>query len=457
MKHQVLENLKALNKFELLRQKEIELLALIYNDLNNLIEILGAIEITLISSYNREVFKALFDLRSNETDQTEIFHILNRFFSGKEIAVILETALYVTNPGKRIKEFYDIVDSIKIDRILKEFFDNSQSNLKGLDLLHDLREKVDVELNKYKRFEPTKTFNECFPKIVERLEESTIKGATIKTDSFPSFNQITGGLSPGNLVGIAGAYKMGKTTFGINLILDLAKKVPSAIFSLEMSKEEIEDKILSHKLGIMSRHLRNIDELTECERKKIADYYKIANNTPDNLVLLDRMMTIKEIEREIINLKREHNIQAVMIDYIGLIKTSGYYETRERELTDYSRLLKTIAKEQKIIIILLAQLNRQGTKEALSVNLAESLGLARDCDFLFTVSIPFKMRITKIMINDTTEYIPTENDFLIKLTDTRHTENAFPFILRIDNANRLNELDVLHNNKSQNTDYHFVI
>ena len=111
-----------------------------------------------------------------------------------------------------------------------------------------------MELEKYTRFEKPISFNDSLENIILRLQNRTVKGDSLKTKGFPSFNTATGGLQEGNMVGIAGAFKNGKTTFGLNILLDYAdQNIPSAILSLEMTKAEIEDKILAYKPEYLMR------------------------------------------------------------------------------------------------------------------------------------------------------------------------------------------------------------
>lgn len=431
-----------LNKSELLNEKCKQLIAEIIYNPNSLIELKNTIPIELFPKPFQAVFDEFYQLCN--FDHIAAYHIIQK--NGFSLIDFSDYNL-PQNISLRIKEFYDIIDSINTEKILREALGEAKDSIKGLDLLSETSEKLKAELKKYSRFEKPKNFAEKVKECLEEIEEE-IKGSKslIKTERFPSFNNFTGGLSECNLICIAGAFKNGKTSFALNLMMDfIFQGLPSAIFSLEMTEKEVTEKILSMELNIPYELLRNPKKLSDSQR---ADLMRVTKKFSDKkLFILDNLLSFNEIEATIKKLKEAEGLKVVMIDYIGLIKSDfGKYksiESREREISLLSNRLKLIAKETQTIIIALSQLNRSGFKEASSINLAESIGLARDSDFLFTIFNPFICGLEQIKIGFN-EVSVKENYFVVKLDSSRHSQSGRSFILEMNECGKMFELDFNH-------------
>jgi replicative DNA helicase len=427
-------------------EKEKELLALVVADPQNLDEMFGKISLDMFTDEHQAIFDALFKLELlNSYDA--VWQLKKMNYTGVSEILKLSTSLPPDITG-RIKEFFDICDSIKADQFLTDALEESQNSLLGLDTLVGLKKNVDSELDKYSRFQKPLSFNDSLEGIIQRVENRTKQSDSIKTVSFPSFNTATGGLNEGNLVGIAGAFKNGKTTFGLNLVLDIANQnIPTAIFSLEMTKAEIEEKILSYKTGIPCEKIRNPQRLSDDEKLTIAHFYGSKRNFNERLFVFDKSFTISEIESRVKELKRQENLKIVLIDYLGLIKSSAKNsESREREISQLSNSLKILAKETDTIVFVLSQLNRSGIKEASSVNLAESIALARESDFLFTIYKPTLSGLEGIMKKDKEKITFNENHFLVKLDSSRHTTGGKEFLLSLSECGMMKETQTQYDN-----------
>jgi len=379
-----------MDKTKLKIDKEKELLTLILYGPEHANLIFETIAIDMISKENRGIFEAIKELKP--IDEDNILWELNKHSLYEIINLKVSTDI-----GLHIKQFFEIYDSIRVDNLLRESLKESENCFSNPDVVMNLKNKLEIELEKYTRFERALTFNESLYSIIERIENRVHKSDSITTKNFFSFNTATGGLREGNLIGIAGAFKNGKTTFGMNLILDIAgQNIPSAIFSLEMSKSEIEEKILSYKAGITYEKIRNPQRLSDDEKLTI-NKFLTKNKSAEKLFLFDRKFTLSEIETTVKGLCNREKVKVILIDYLGLIKTTAKnIENREREISHLSNSLKILAKETETVIFVLSQLNRSGIKEASSINLAESIALARESDFLFTIYKPDVEKYKKI-------------------------------------------------------------
>lgn len=436
-----------MNKLRLKIDKEKELLALLFVNPDLRTDIFEKIPLDMISEIHYELFKAISEPK--EIDQAGVLWLLKKY-DYPNVKEVLELSTSITpNYSLRITEFYDLYDSIKADIFLSDSFEKSKNTILGLDVLSELKENIDRELSKYSRFDFVSTFDKSLDEVIERIELRIKNDRAIKTISYPSFNTATGGLNGGNLVGIAGAYKNGKTTFAMNIILDLINQgISSAIFSLEMSKSEVEDKVLACKVGISYEKIRNPNRLTNDEIRTLLKFKKDYSKTNEKLFIHDRVLSITEIENVIRKLKSKFGLQVVMLDYIGLVKSISRFrntETREREISMISNSLKLLAKETDTIIFVLSQLNRNGIKEASSFNLAESLALARDCDFLFTIFKPENSGCDRINIEGK-EIMISENDFVVKLDSSRHSVSGKQFLLKLEESGRMKETETRYDN-----------
>jgi replicative DNA helicase len=435
-------------KLELKTEKEIQLLGYLISSPGLATELFSKVPVELISKDFQIVFEEIKEQRN--LDKISFLHILKKNNFPK-LAEVLSIGSQYTGEGfleKRIMEFYEITDSIKTENIFKDLLEMSKDSLTGLSLLTDSKELIEKELEKYNRFDKEITFSESIDAIIERMEKRNTKDDSIKTRNFPAFNKATTGLNEGNLIGIAGAFKNGKTTFALNIALDLASQnIPTAVFSLEMSLSEIQDKILAHKIEIKYEALRDPKQLSEIERANLNKALNKLKSKSERLFLFDRLFSLAEIESKIKYLAKWESVKVIMIDYIGLIKSVSKFknvENRERELSQISQSLKIIAKENNVIIFILAQLNRTGIKDATSGNLAESLGLARDSDFLWTIRKLADENLgnyQKIKLNGKELATTlTENDFVVKLDSSRHTKGGNSFVVRLEESGKFNEL-----------------
>jgi hypothetical protein len=157
------------------------------------------------------------------------------------------------------------------------------------------------------------------------------------------------------------------------------------------------------------------------------------------LSIHDRIINDIELKSIIMKWKEKFNTRIIVLDYVGLLESSRKFENREKEMSSLSRELKKIAKETETLIIALAQLNREGLSNPDISKLAESIGLARDSDFLFTVYKPVNLGLKG---NATSEgvYNYSENNYVLKLDSSRHTSAGDNILLEMNNAGVLSEI-----------------
>ena len=197
------------------------------------------------------------------------------------------------------------------------------------------------------------------------------------------------GLHPSQLLIVAARPAMGKTAFVLNIAQHVAfrQNVPVAIFSLEMSKEQLVTRLMSMEAMIDSQLIRT-GELEDQDWEKLMESAAVIGHSP--LIIDDTPgLTIAEIRSKCRRYKQAQGVGLVIIDYLQLMAGNGKSESRQQELSEISRSLKALAREIDAPIIALSQLNRAvdsrtDHKPVLS-DLRESGSIEQDADVIMFI------------------------------------------------------------------------
>ncbi|MEA4815548.1 MAG: replicative DNA helicase [Lachnospiraceae bacterium] len=195
---------------------------------------------------------------------------------------------------------------------------------------------------------------------IERIEEiyNNKKKITGIETGFPDFDNMTAGLQKSDLVLVAARPSMGKTAFTLNIAQNAAVKgkIPTAIFSLEMSKEQLATRLLSSEAMVDSQRIRTGD-LNDEDWSKLIEAMGILAEAP--LYIDDTPgITPMEIRSKCRKLKMEKGLGLIVVDYIQLMSSNGKNDSRQQEISEISRSLKAIAREMDAPVIALSQLSR---------------------------------------------------------------------------------------------------
>ncbi len=215
------------------------------------------------------------------------------------------------------------------------------------------------------------------PKQIERSRIMT---------GFKNLDQKLQWLRGGDLVILAARPSMGKTSMALNIAQQMAKKKNVAIFSLEMSKEQLTDRMVCAAMGIDSWKLQK-GELTDDEFARIGD--ALSELSTSHIFIDDSAsMNLLEIKSKCRRLKMESWLDVIMIDYLQLIQGSNPMN-RVQEISDISRWLKALARELSVPIIALSQLSRavesRASKEPILSDLRESGSIEQDADIVLMI------------------------------------------------------------------------
>jgi replicative DNA helicase len=205
-----------------------------------------------------------------------------------------------------------------------------------------------------------RTVKSILPDVVNRIDELYHSDGTMTgiSTGFKKLDEMTSGLQPGDLIIIAGRPSMGKTTLAVNIAENaaLGSKKSAAIFSMEMSAESLTLRMISSLGRINQSNLRS-GRLEEQDWPRI-DSAMTQLGSANIFIDETPALTPTEIRARARRLKRERGLDLIVVDYLQLMQVAGTKENRATEISEISRSLKALAKELKVPVIALSQLNR---------------------------------------------------------------------------------------------------
>ncbi|RVW02204.1 replicative DNA helicase [Rhodococcus xishaensis] len=209
---------------------------------------------------------------------------------------------------------------------------------------------------------------------------------------FSELDQVTNGLHPGQMIIVAARPGVGKSTIGLDFMrsCSIRNSMASVVFSLEMSRTEIVMRLLSAEAKIKLADMRSgrmsDEDWTRLARRmsEISEAPLFIDDSPN--------LTMMEIRAKARRLKQKHDIRLIVIDYLQLMSSGKKFESRQQEVSEFSRSLKLLAKELEVPVVAICQLNRgpeQRTDKRPQVSdLRESGSLEQDADMVMLLHRP---------------------------------------------------------------------
>ena len=306
----------------------------------------------------------------------------------KELVIAVPTSVNVVHYAEIVYKNALLRRLIKVTEEISLSCYSGESPLD--DILQNTEKKV-FDLIQKRHVSDTTDIKKVIFSVVESIAAAAKSGGTVTgiPTGFYDLDYKMAGLQNSDLILIAARPSMGKTAFALNIAeyVTVKKNVTTAIFSLEMSKEQLAKRILAMNSRVDSQKLRTGD-LSDEEWMDIIDSAKAIGET--NLIIDDTPgISVGELRSKCRKLKIEKNLGLVMIDYIQLMTGGKKIESRQQEISEISRSLKALAREINAPIIALSQLSRKvesrDDKRPMLSDLRESGAIEQDADVVMFI------------------------------------------------------------------------
>ncbi len=226
---------------------------------------------------------------------------------------------------------------------------------------------------------------------IEKLAEAGTQVTGLAT-GFPDIDQLTSGLQPSDFIVVAGRPSMGKTSFVLTIAQNVALNLgtPVAIFSIEMSRSQLAQRLMSSEARVNAQNLRT-GNLKDEDLSRLVSALDRLSGAP---IFIDDSPSVSgvEVRAKARRLMAKHNLGLVIVDYLQLMQGSGSRraENRQQEISEISRSLKILGRELNIPIIAVSQLSRGveqrgGDKRPLLADLRESGAIEQDADLVIFI------------------------------------------------------------------------
>ena len=352
--------------------------------------------------YNKQygiIYEAMLEL-NNENKQVDIITLQNKL-KEKDVPEELCSLDYMRDivaavpTSTHIRYYAGIVAEKSTQRKLikasDEIANNCYEGKESLDFILDDAEKKIFDMVQRRSFDDFIPIDKVVLSAVERIEAAYRAGGTVTgiPTGFIDLDFMTSGLQPADLILIAARPSMGKTAFALNIAQHMAFKQNKsvAIFSLEMSKEQLINRLFALEGNIEATHLRN-GKLDESEWDKLAEAASIIGDS--GLIIDDTPgITVSALRSKCRKYKLEKGLDCIFIDYLQLMTGSGRIESRQQEISEISRSLKGLARELNVPVVALSQLSREvekrPDKRPMMSDLRESGAIEQDADVIMFI------------------------------------------------------------------------
>lgn len=281
----------------------------------------------------------------------------------------------------------------RLIRLSEEISNNCYAGKESLDTILEDAEKRVFDLIQRSISSEFTPIREIVATVIDRIQQAakTKGNVTGVATGFADLDYRTAGLQPSELILLASRPSMGKTALALNIAYHVAFKLKHsiAIFSLEMSKEQLVNRLISMEARIDSQRLRT-GNLSDNEWENLFEGAGVVGKS--NLIIDDTPgLSIPELRSKCRKYKLEHNLQMVIIDYLQLMSSSGTRasDSRQQEISDISRALKAIARELDVPVVALSQLSRaveqRPDRRPMLSDLRDSGAIEQDADVVMFI------------------------------------------------------------------------
>ncbi len=266
------------------------------------------------------------------------------------------------------------------DKEAEDLLDKAEASVFAITQGHNIRGFVPIKAGLAESF--------------DRIDELHKSGAGLRgvKTGFTDLDNLLSGMQASNLLILAARPGQGKTAFVVNMSQHIAvnEKKSVGIFSLEMSQEELVDRLLVGQADVDAWRLKT-GRLTESDFTKLSEAMGVLADAP---IYIDDTpgISVSQIRTKARRLQLEHNVSIIIVDYLQLVDPGKHYENRVQEVSIVSQALKNLARELKIPVLALSQLSRavehRGEKKPQLADLRESGAIEQDADVVMFLYRP---------------------------------------------------------------------
>ncbi|MBI3754461.1 MAG: replicative DNA helicase [Deltaproteobacteria bacterium] len=368
---------------------------LIENDaINKVIGILDPSGEDFYRDANKKIFKAMLSLRDKENEPIDFVTLssalknmgmLESVGGSAYLAALVESTPTAANIGYYAKIVREKSLLRKLINASTDIITRCYDGKEKIDDFLDDAEQVIFEIAQDKAKQSFYHIKDLIKHTFKAIEDLSGKEGHVTgvPTGFDKLDELTSGLQPSDLIVIAGRPSMGKTAFALNIAQNASEAgSPVALFSLEMSKEQLVQRLLASRARVDLYRLRS-GRLKNEDWSKLTTALGILYEAP---IFIDDTpaQSVLEVKAKARRLKNQHGIKLIIVDYLQLMKGRHDADNREQEISDISRSLKAMAKELHVPVIALSQLSRmterrEENRPQLS-DLRESGAIEQDAD-----------------------------------------------------------------------------
>jgi replicative DNA helicase len=367
--------------------------------INRALEILKPDE--LYRESHRKIFRAMIDL-ANEGEPCDLVTLTTVLKKKGELEEVgggayLATLVDFVPTAANIAYYCKIVKEKAVARYLitaaTDIVTQSFNEQADVEELLDAAQKAIFSISENKLRPSFYALNEIVKDTLRNIEKLSEKKEHVTgvPTGFIDLDSMTAGFQKSDLIIVAGRPSMGKTAFALNIgqyaAMHSDKKTGIAIFSLEMSKEQLVTRLLCSEARIDASRLRT-GHLLESDWSRLISGANRLNSAP---VYIDDTpaISVLEMRAKCRRLCAEKDVGMIIVDYLQLMRGGASSESRQQEISEISRSLKALAKELSVPVVALSQLNRglesRTDKRPMMSDLRESGAIEQDADVIMFV------------------------------------------------------------------------
>lgn len=348
--------------------------------------------------WTQQLFKGIIELWNENEDLITVQSVVEIAHKNKIDLMLVNDVLKAALPSAHMIRFYaeklEAIGSLRKAGELGRKLIAAQT-LRDKDEIRDFLTQAEMKIaeitNQNIQEDTLRGFEDVLLEVHEDLHTNIDKGGGITgiSSGFIDLDRATSGFQKQDLIILAARPSMGKSAFALNVCLNMVRaKKKVAFFNLEMSRKQMGYRLIASE-GNLDLHALRSGRLNPQEYEKYTQAVSyLAEKTKGHLWLDDQTgLTVPEIKAKARKIQREHGLDCIIIDYLGLIEgIKGEYHSRTEEVSKNSRMLKLMAKELDVPVICLCQLSRaceqRQDKRPMLSDLRESGSIEQDADMV---------------------------------------------------------------------------